>query len=65
MFGDLVYNFVEDLSISWKMLGRRFGFIEGVIGNIDLEYRKVVEKGVGMFEEWKKRKIGDVIMKVL
>lgn len=63
--GDLVYNLVEDLSTSWKMLGRRLGLTEGVLSNIDSEHRKVVEKGVGMFEEWKKRKTGNASMKAL
>ena len=63
--GDLVYNLVEDLSTSWKMLGRRLGLTEGVLSNIDSEHRKVVEKGVGMFEEWKKRKTVDATIKAL
>lgn len=62
VFDFLFYDFVEDFSISWRMLGRRFGFVEGVLKNVDLEYRRVIEKGVVMFDEWKNRKIIDVIM---
>lgn len=62
---ELVYDLVEDLSVSWKMLGRRLGLAEGVISNIDSEHQKVVEKGVAMFEVWKSRKTGDATMKAL
>ena len=52
----LLHDLVEDLSTSWKMLGRRLGIPEGAITNIDMERRRVVEKGMAMFAEWKRRK---------
>lgn len=52
----LLHDLVEDLSTSWKMLGRRLGIPEGAITNIDIEHRRVVEKGMAMFAEWKRRK---------
>ena len=52
----LLHDLVEDLSTSWKMLGRRLGIPEGAITNIDMEHRRVVEKGMAMFAEWKRRK---------
>ncbi|CAH3169392.1 unnamed protein product [Porites evermanni] len=52
----LLHDLVEDLSTSWKMLGRRLGIPEGAITNIDMEHRRVVEKGMAMFAEWKRRR---------
>ena len=50
---------MEDLSTKWRMLGRRLGLSEGVLGNIDSENRYVKEKGVEMFDEWKARNLKD------
>lgn len=61
----LVHDLVEDLSTSWRMLGRRLGLTEGVIKNIDSEHRRVIEKGVAMFDEWKQRKTTDATMEAL
>lgn len=62
---NLVHDLVEDLSISWRMLGRRLGLSEGVLKNIDSEHRRVIEKGVAMFDEWKNRKTNDATMGAL
>ena len=62
---ELVHDLVEDLSTSWRMLGRRLGLPEGVLKNIDSEHRRVVEKAVAMFEEWKNRKTNDATMQAL
>ncbi|KAL9959172.1 hypothetical protein ACROYT_G036266 [Oculina patagonica] len=61
----LVHDLVEDLSTSWRMLGRRLGLSEGVIKNIDSEHRRVIEKGVAMFDEWKNRRTNDATMHAL
>ena len=53
---ELVHDLVEELSTSWRMLGRRLGLSEGLLKNINSENPRVVEKGVAMFEEWKNRK---------
>ena len=37
------------------MLGRRLSIPEAVLTNIDIENRRVVEKGMAMFNEWKQR----------
>ena len=47
------------------MLGRRLGLSEGVIKNIDSEHRRVIEKGVAMFDEWKNRKTDSATMQAL
>ena len=61
----LLHDLVEDLSTSWRMLGRRLGLAEGVLKNIDSEHRRVIEKGVAMFDEWKNRKTTDATMLTL
>ena len=61
----LLHDLVEDLSTSWKMLGRRLGIPEGAITNIDMEHRRVVEKGMAMFAEWKRRRGEDATVGVL
>lgn len=61
----LVHDLVEDLSTSWRMLGRRLGLAEGVLKNVDSEHRRVIEKGVAMFDEWKNRKTTDATMQAL
>ena len=61
----LLHDLVEDLSTSWRMLGRRLGLAEGVLKNIDSEHRRVIEKGVAMFDEWKNRKTTDATMLAL
>ena len=61
----LLHDLVEDLSTSWKMLGRRLGIPEGAITNIDMEHRRVVEKGMAMFAEWKRRRGAGATMGVL
>ena len=61
----LLHDLVEELSTSWKMLGRRLGIPEGAITNIDMEHRRVVEKGMGMFAEWKRRKGNDATVRIL
>ena len=62
---NLVHDLVEDLSTSWRMLGRRLGLAEGVLKNIDSEHRRVIEKGEAMFDEWKNRKTTDATMQAL
>ena len=47
------------------MLGRRLGLSEGILTNIETEHKRVVEKGVAMFEEWKKRNTAAATMKAL
>lgn len=61
----LLHDLVEDLSTSWRMLGRRLGLAEGVLKNVDSEHRRVIEKGVAMFDEWKNRKTTDATMQAL
>ena len=61
----LLHDLVEDLSTSWKMLGRRFSIPEGAITNIDMDHRRVVEKGMAMFAEWKRRKGKEATVGVL
>ncbi|XP_068688923.1 uncharacterized protein [Montipora foliosa] len=51
----LYHDLAEDVSSSWKMLGRRLSISEAVLTNIDIENRRVVEKGMAMFNEWKRR----------
>lgn len=47
------------------MLGRRLGLVESVLKNIDSEHRRVIEKGVAMFDEWKNRKTTDATVQAL
>ena len=61
----LVHDLVEDLSTSWRMLGRRLGLAENVLKNIDAEHHRVIEKGVAMFDEWKNRKTTDATAQAL
>ena len=61
----LLHDLVEDLSTSWRMLGRRLGLPEGVLKNTDSEHRRVIEKGVAMFDEWKNRKTTGATMQAL
>lgn len=61
----LIHDLVEDLSTSWRMLGRRLGLVEGVLKNVDSENRRVIDKGVAMFDEWKNRKTTDATMQSL
>ena len=61
----LLHDLVEDLSTSWKMLGRRLGVPESALTNIDIEHRRVVEKGMAMFGEWKQRRVNSTTVKVL
>ena len=61
----LLHDLVEELSTSWKMLGRRLGVPEGALTNIDAEHRRVVEKGMAMFGEWKQRKVNGATVKAL
>lgn len=47
------------------MLGRRFLIFEVVLINIDIENRRVVEKGMVMFNEWKQRCYNSIDVRVL
>ena len=53
---EILQDLVEDLSIDWKMLGRRLGISHGAITNIDTQNPLVVDKGMAMFTKWKSQK---------
>ena len=52
----LLLELVENLSTSWKMLGRHLDISNVALVNIDMEHDRVVEKAMAMFAEWKRRK---------
>lgn len=61
----LLHEIVEELSTSWKMLGRWLGVPEAALTNIDIEQRRVIDKGMAMFVEWKRRKSDAATVRVL
>ena len=61
----LIHDLVEELSTSWKMLGRRLGIPEAALTNIDFENRRVIEKGMAVFSEWKRRRVNEATLRVL
>lgn len=61
----LLHEIVEELSTSWKMLGRWLGVPEAALTNIDIEQRRVIDKGMAMFVEWKRRKGDAATVRVL
>ena len=49
----LIQDIAEDVSTSWKAVGRKLGVKETVIDNIDDENRRVVDKATKVLMRWK------------
>ena len=50
----IINDIAEDISTSWKMVGRKLGLKEAIIDNIEDENRKVAERSAKALHKWKK-----------